>query len=123
MNKVADALSRRLLTVQEVQLQSIGIESFKELYEGDEDFSEAYKVCKDFKNHFHSQFADYTIQNDLLFREGQLCIPKGSMRENVIQEKHNGSLSGHFGLNKTLELVQRFYYWPRMQKDIRKYVE
>lgn len=36
------------------------------------------------------------------------------MRENLIQEKHNGCLSGHFGLNKTLELVQCFYYWPKM---------
>lgn len=45
------------------------------------------------------------------------------MRENLIQEKHNGSLSGSFGVNKTLEIVERSYYWPRMQKDIRKYVD
>lgn len=45
------------------------------------------------------------------------------MRENLIQEKHNGCLSGHFSLNKTLELVQRFYYWPKMQRDIMRYVE
>lgn len=41
----------------------------------------------------------------------------------MIQEKHNGSLSGNFGLKKTLELVQKFYYWPKMQKVIRRYVE
>ncbi|GLJ18319.1 hypothetical protein SUGI_0324190 [Cryptomeria japonica] len=45
------------------------------------------------------------------------------MRENLMQEKHDDCLSGHFGLNKTLELVQRFYYWPKMQRDIRKYAE
>ena len=61
LNKVADALSRNLLTVQEVQLQSIGIKGFKDLYEEGEDFSQAYKVCLDFENHFHSEFADYTL--------------------------------------------------------------
>ena len=45
------------------------------------------------------------------------------MRENLIQEKHNGSLSGHFGISKTIELVQRFYYWPKLVKDVTKYVE
>jgi hypothetical protein len=37
-----------MLTIQEVQLHSIGIESFRYLYEDDEDFVEAYKVCADF---------------------------------------------------------------------------
>ena len=32
-------------------------------------------------------------------------------------------MSGHFGLNKTLVLVERFYDWPKMQRDVRRYVE
>lgn len=122
-NKVADALSKRLLTIQEIQVKSIGIDCFQDLYPNDDDFAAAYKVCLAFENHFHSEYADYTLQNGLLFRGGQLCVPKGSMRENLIQEKHNGCLSGHFGLNKTLELVQHFYYWPKIQRDVRRYVE
>ena len=47
----------------------------------------------------------------------------GSVRENLIQEKHNGNMCGHFGLNKNMDLVERFYYWPKMQRDVRKYVE
>ena len=108
LNKVANPLSRKLLTVQEVQLKSIGIAGFKDLYEEDEDFSQAYKVCLEFENHFHSDFTDYSLQDGFLFKGNQLCVPKGFMRENLIQEKHNGSLSGHFGIKKTLELVQRY---------------
>ena len=96
--------------MQEIQVKSIGIDSFKDLYGEDEDFSEVYKVCSNFENHFHSQYSKYTLQSGLLFKGNQLCVPRGSMRENLIQEKHNGSLSGHFGINKTLELVKRFYY-------------
>ena len=85
-NKVANYLSRRLLTVQEIQLKRIGVEEFKDLYEGDEDFSKSYKVCSSFENHFHSEFGNYMLHNGLLFKDNQLCVPKGSMRENLIQE-------------------------------------
>lgn len=61
MNKVEAALNRRLLTVQEVQLHIIAIESFKSLYEEDEDFVEAYNVCTDFENHFHNKFPEFTL--------------------------------------------------------------
>ena len=63
-NKVADVLSKRLLTVQEIQLQSIGIDSFKALYVDDEDFTHIYKVCKEFKNSFHGEFSNYTLKNE-----------------------------------------------------------
>ena len=45
-NKVVDALSKRNLTIQEIQLESIGIHAMKDMYEQDEDFKEAYQVCK-----------------------------------------------------------------------------
>lgn len=40
-----------------------------------------------------------------------------------MKEKHCGGLASHFGIDKTLELVRRFYFWPKMQTKIRKYVE
>lgn len=45
------------------------------------------------------------------------------MRDNVVKEKHSGGLGGHYGLNKTLDLVRRFKFWPRMHIDIRKFLE
>ena len=104
--KSVDALSRRLLTIQEIRLRSFGIDNLKDLYPNDEDFSAPYKVCKEFQNHFDSGYFDFTHQEGFLFKGGQLCVPRGSMRENLIQEKHNGSLSGHFGVNKTIELFR-----------------
>ena len=29
------------------------------------------------------------------------CVPRCSMIENLIQEKHNGGMAGHFGSDKT----------------------
>ena len=95
-NKVVDTLNRRLLIVQEVKLQCIGIEQFTYVYVEDTNFVEAHKVCNNFENNFHSKFSKFALHNGLLFKGKQLCVPRGSMRENLIQKKHNGSMSGHF---------------------------
>ena len=34
------------------------------------------------------------------------------LREDVIRSNHDNSLAGHFGAERTLELVNRKYYWP-----------
>ncbi|XP_057818140.2 uncharacterized protein LOC131031119 [Cryptomeria japonica] len=103
-NKVVDALSRRVLIVKEIQLECVGLEALKGLYKDDKDFHEIY-------------------EDGLLFKGHLLCIPQCSMRENIIKEKHQGSLGGHFGLDKTLEQVNRFYHWPKLQSDVRRFVE
>ena len=93
----------------------MGINVVKDMYEGDEDFFEAFQVCKEMTSSYHTNFADFILQEGFLFKGSQLCVPKESIRENITKEKHCGDLGGHFGLDKTLELVKRFYYWPRMQ--------
>jgi hypothetical protein len=40
------------------------------------------------------------IQDGLLFKGNQLCIPKCSMRENLLKEKDTGGLARHFGHDK-----------------------
>jgi len=122
-NKVADALSRRALTINQIQLESVGIESLKTMYGVDEDFGEIYQVCTSFGDKYHAEFSKFLIQDGLLFKGVQLCIPRCSMRLNIIREKHCGTMAGHFGLDKTLDLVRRYYYWPKLQSDVRKFVE
>ena len=45
------------------------------------------------------------------------------MRGNLIQEKHSGGLSEHFGQEKTCAMVRNFYFWPNMQHDVKKFVK
>jgi hypothetical protein len=44
------------------------------------------------------------------------------MRENLLKEKHSGGLDGHFGHEKTFVQLNSLYYWPRMRKDVKKFV-
>ncbi|XP_057849726.2 uncharacterized protein LOC131060503 [Cryptomeria japonica] len=67
-NKVADALSRRTLAIQSMQLESAGLEAMASMYATDEDFKEIYQVCLDMTARYHTDFSDYLIQNGLLFK-------------------------------------------------------
>jgi hypothetical protein len=65
---------------------------------------------------------EYLIQDGLLFKGFQLCIPKCSMRENLLKEKHSGGLAGHFGHDKTFAQLNNSYYWPGMREEVKKFV-
>ena len=83
-NKVADVLSRRSLILQESAVQVLGFEHLKDLYEMDVDFRESYEAFQNPSLRDNSPCLDYNMQEGLLFKGGQLCIPKCSMRENLI---------------------------------------
>ena len=74
-NKVVDALRRRNLVVQEIKIQSVGINALKGMYKDDNDFKYIYKVCSNFSETYHTKYDDYLIQNGLIFKGNQLCIP------------------------------------------------
>lgn len=44
------------------------------------------------------------------------------MRENIIREKHSGGLAGHFGMDKTLKQLNHFYFWPKVRRDVQRFV-
>jgi hypothetical protein len=100
-NKVADAFSKRILIVQEFQVETLGFEHLKEMYREDPDFKEAYEACKNHLMGDKSPWIQYLIQDGLLFKGIQLCIPICSVRDNLLKEKHGGGLDGHFGHDKT----------------------
>ena len=50
-----------------------------------------------------------------------LYVPE-IIRSNVISRHYDDLLAGHFGIDKTRELVGRKYYWPSLRKDVENYV-
>jgi hypothetical protein len=120
---VADALSRVSLILQEFQVNVVGFDGMKEMYKDDVDFKDAYAVCENPVSRDKTPWLDYMIQEGLLFKGSKLCIPRCSMRENLLKEKHSGGLAGHFGQDKTFSQLSAFYFWPGMQTDVKKFVE
>jgi hypothetical protein len=121
-NKVVDALIRRCLILQEFQVKTLRFEHLKDMYCDDTNFKEAYEACANPVLRDKSQWTEYMVQEGLLFKGNQLCIPKCSMRDNLLKEKHSGGLYGHFGHDKTLAQLSNSYYCPGMRTKVIKFV-
>ncbi|XP_019056297.1 PREDICTED: LOW QUALITY PROTEIN: uncharacterized protein LOC109116034 [Tarenaya hassleriana] len=55
-----------------------------------------------------------------LFRKNKLCIPHCSLRDLLVREAHSGGLMGHFGVAKTLIVLQEHFYWPHLKRDVER---
>ena len=53
----------------------------------------------------------------VLHHQGLPYVPE-IIRSEVISRHHNDPLVGHFGIDKTRELVGRIYYWPSLKRDV-----
>ena len=75
----------------------VGFDELQNLYPKDPNFAEAWKVCKEPVTLDRTRWLDYLIQDDMVFKGSQLCIPSSSMRENFMKEKHSGGMIVYFG--------------------------
>ena len=67
---------------------------------------------------------EWKIEEELVLKEGKVYVPKDEeLRAEVIWLHHDVPASGHGGKWKTVELVTRNYWWPRVTRDVEKYVE
>ncbi|PON61866.1 hypothetical protein PanWU01x14_142840, partial [Parasponia andersonii] len=105
LNRVADALSRRASLLVVVQTDIIGLEYLKDLYSSDEDFATIWSKCAN-----NESTGEFIIQHGYLFKSNQLCIPKTSVREQLIKDLHSGGLSAHTGRDKTLAPLQARFF-------------
>ena len=63
-----------------------------------------------------------TNSNSLLLLNNRIYVPSaGNLHTHVLQYNHDHILAGHFGQNKTLELVCRRYSWPSLHADVQQF--
>jgi len=67
----------------------------------------------------------WTVTTDgLLLLDKRIYVPDANdLRLRVLQDKHDHPISGHFGQNRTLELICREYVWPELRDAIKSYVK
>ncbi|KAH9658312.1 hypothetical protein KPL70_023438 [Citrus sinensis] len=92
----------------------LGFEHIKELYVDDHDFSVEYQACEKIV------VAKYFRHDGYLFRENKLCVPNCSLRDLLVSESHGRGLMGHFGVVKTLAVLQEHFYWPYMKRNVER---
>ena len=66
----------------------------------------------------------WTFSDGFLRHDSKIYVPDAdNLRLRVLQYKHDHVLSGHFGQNKTLELVRREYSWPNLRTFVLDFVK
>jgi hypothetical protein len=59
---------------------------------------------------------DWEYREGLLMFKGKIFVPKDeTVRNLILESRHDNITAGHPGQARTLELVSRTYYWPTMK--------
>jgi hypothetical protein len=118
LNNAADALSRRpdhaelhsMITVQ----SSSFMDEIQKCYADDEELKE------ELKNNPRWRKAE---DGFIYINRERIYVPNDkTIRTMLLKEYHDVPLSGHVGMSKVYEKLQRKWYWPRMKSDVEEYV-
>ncbi|PKI72268.1 hypothetical protein CRG98_007342 [Punica granatum] len=116
-NRVADAVSRRATLLTMLRSELIGFEELQEQYADDEDFVEAWSKMQN-----RQEAGEFHNHEGFLMRGNQLCTPRLSFREKLIRDLHGGRLAAYLGHDKTVVAVSKRFYWPKLRRDVEKFV-
>ncbi|XP_022883712.1 uncharacterized protein LOC111400538 [Olea europaea var. sylvestris] len=98
-NVVANAWSRKYVLLISLGAKLLGFEYVKDMYATNSKLSNKYESC-------NKCAVDRFFRRDgYLFWENKLNVPKCLMRELLVCEAYNGGLLSHFGVKKTLEVL------------------
>lgn len=66
---------------------------------------------------------DHALDQGLLFYKGLLLVPgDNDIKRDILTHCHDDPAAGHFGLQKTFELVNRTFYWSGMRQFVKMFV-
>jgi len=72
---------------------------------------------------------DFIVREGILYKvyavttgpSYRIVVP-AAMRELIVTQAHDGRLSGHLGVDKTMARIQQSYYWPGIRGSVEKFV-
>jgi len=62
------------------------------------------------------------IEGGLVYRKNLLWIPNSLIRQ-IMESEHDTKVAGHMGQDKTIELVRRKFWWPKINERIIDFVQ
>lgn len=97
---------------------------FEEAYATDKFPTRVLKMLTDGRRHSREiSLAECSDDCGRLRFRNRLYVPESEpLRLRLLQDHHETALAGHPGRGKTLELLQREYYWPKMRQDVDRFV-
>ena len=113
---VADALSRKEVIAYIAALLEVVSdfnESIKWIVDSDASYEKLRQQVCDRLN------IKYWIEDELLVAQGgRLYVPAGNLRKELLRENYDTKWADHHGEERTLALLARSYYWPKIGDDV-----
>ena len=120
-NTVAAALSRKEVIAYITTLSEV-IFDFNEKIKLAAEQDAAYGKLK--QQVKEGMIRRYWLEGDLLVaKRGRWYVPAGGLRKDLLWETHDVKWAGHLGEERTVALLARSYYWPKMGEDVQAYVK
>jgi len=70
----------------------------------------------------YSGLQHYVIEHEMVIHQRPKYIPdSNAVKLKIAHQCHDAKVAGHFGRDKTLDLMKRNYYWPNMEEWVRNY--
>ena len=127
-NTVADALSRYpQATLQQISVLTPGdmglLHWARHAAKADERYQQRLSEVQDASTDEASNGGFTDWDGLILTPEGRIEVPNHDiLRTTILAESHDIIVSGHFGVEKTLEKVLRYWTWRGVARDVRRYV-
>lgn len=110
---------KALLSKDRIMLSAAAMEIDEDLMQ---DIKNALKDDPFVKKIMKFKPREFVFQDDILLRKGLIYVPSDELRLRVLRFCHDAPLAGHFGANKTIELITRNFWWPKLADYVKDYV-
>ena len=126
-NVIADALSRTP-EFYHADALVLGLEdrmTLKEAVAQDLEYQNRAKEIEQRGTSSLTSLSGFKVEDGVIFRpEGLIEVPNiPKFRTLLLSENHDQPLAGHFGRDRTLDLLRRKWFWRGMAKDVEVYVQ
>ena len=65
---------------------------------------------------------DWSYKEQILYYNDLIVLPTEKLQLFVFKQRHCSPVAGHYGISKTIELITRDYYWPKLRSTLRLFI-
>ena len=90
-------------------------------YKNDEFYYDTYNQLNSEYQEIPSKLNDFSISNSFLLFKNKIYVPP-NCRSSILNICHDSPSAGHFGIKKTINLINRDFWWSSLQSDVKDYI-
>jgi len=90
-------------------------------YKDDEFYSDTYNQLNSGNKDSLNKLKNFSISNSFLLFKNKIYVSP-NCRPSILNICHDSPSAGHFGIKKTTNLINRDFWWPSIQSDVKDYI-